>query len=43
MDKLRDDLHNAIDKYGLDYNKVIDADSKLHDEINKSMRAQLGR
>lgn len=43
MENLRDQLYKKIDKYGLDYNKVIDADSKLHDEINKSMRAQLGR
>lgn len=43
MENLREELYKKINKYGLDYSKVIDVDSKLHDEINKNMREQLGR
>lgn len=42
MEKLRDKLHEAIDKYGLDYDKVIEADRRLHEDIIKRQRYILG-
>lgn len=41
MEKLRNKLHNAIDKYGLDYDKVIEADRELHQEIIKKQIAMM--
>lgn len=41
MEKSRNKLHNAIDKYGLDYDKVIEADRELHQEIIKKQRAMM--
>ncbi|MDJ8959754.1 aspartyl-phosphate phosphatase Spo0E family protein (plasmid) [Clostridium perfringens] len=42
MEKLRDKLHEAIDKYGLDYDKVIEVDKRLHEDIIKKQRCILG-
>lgn len=41
MEQLRSKLHDLIDINGLDYKKLIEADMKLHDEINKKMKEQL--
>ena len=41
MENLRNKLHNAIDKHGLDYDKVIEADRELHQEIIKKQRAMM--
>ena len=38
MEELREDLYKAIDKYGLDYEKLYEIDKKLHSEIIKSMK-----
>lgn len=38
MEDLREDLYKAIDKYGLDYEKLIEIDNKLHDEIIKNQK-----
>lgn len=41
MEKLRNKLHNEIDKHGLDYDKVIEADRELHQEIIMQQRAMM--
>nr|UVN08400.1 MAG: Spo0E like sporulation regulatory protein [Bacteriophage sp.] len=41
MEKLRSKLHNTIDKHGLDYDKVIEADKELHQEIIRQQRAMM--
>lgn len=38
MEELREDLYKAIDKYGLDYEKLSEIDSKLHAEIIKCQK-----
>lgn len=38
MENVRKELHEAISKYGLDYDKVIEIDKKLHEEIIKKQR-----
>lgn len=35
MEDLREILHNAINENGLDYEKIIEIDTKLHKEIIK--------
>lgn len=34
----REILYEAIEKYGLDYSKIIAIDNELHDEINRKQR-----
>lgn len=38
MEDLRKELYKAIDKYGLNYEKIIEIDKKLHDEIIKCQK-----
>ena len=38
MEELREDLYKAIDKYGLDYDKLAEIGNKLHDEIIKCQK-----
>lgn len=37
-EKLREELYKEIDLYGLDYEKIILTDKKLHEEIIKEMK-----
>lgn len=39
VENLRSKLHNEIDKYGLDYDKIIEIDRELHQEIIMQQRA----
>lgn len=41
MEKLRNKLHNVIDNYGLDYEKVIEVDRELQQEIIRQQRAMM--
>lgn len=38
IEVLRKKLYKEIDLYGLDYEKVISIDKKLHEEIIKEMK-----
>ena len=38
IEVLRKELYKEIDLHGLDYEKVIEADKKLHEEIIKEMK-----
>ena len=37
MEKLREELHGLIDKHGIDYEKVIVTDKRLHKRIISAM------
>lgn len=40
VESLRKKLHQEIEIHGLDYEKVIDMDRKLHEAIIKEMRVK---
>lgn len=37
MEELREELHGLIDKHGIDYEKVIVIDKRLHEGIISAM------
>ena len=41
--KLRNELHELIDKYGIDYDKLIEKDRELHNEIIVDQREIMKR
>lgn len=43
MKELREKLHKAIDKYGLDYEKLIEIDNELHDEVIRQQKRSIAK